>query len=65
MSEMFVKIRNNKKYIIIRSYDDDLINLKIIEKNDNTIETIDKIFNPVKIINDSDSGDDTEIEMDY
>lgn len=65
MSEMFVKIRNNKKYIIIRSYDDDWINLKIIEKNDNTIETIDKIFNPVKIINDSDSGDDTEIEMDY
>lgn len=65
MSEMYVKIRNNKKYIIIRSYDDDWINLKIIEKNDNTIETIDKIFNPVKIINDSDSGDDTEIEMDY
>ena len=65
MSEMYVKIRNNKKYIIIRSYDDDWINLKIIEKNHNTIETIDKIFNPVEIINDSDSGDDTEIEMDY
>lgn len=65
MSEMYVKIRNNKKYIIIRSYDDDWINLKIIEKNDNTIETIDKIFNPVKITNDNDSGDDTEIEMDY
>lgn len=65
MSEIYVKIRNNKKYIIIRSYDDDWINLKIIEKNDNTIETIDKIFNPVEIINDNDSGDDTEIEMDY
>lgn len=65
MSEMYVKIRNNKKYIIIRSYDDDWINLKIIEKNDNTIETIDKIFNHVEIINDNDSGDDTEIEMDY
>ena len=65
MSEMYVKIRNNKKYIIVRSYDDDWINLKIIEKNDNTIETIDKIFNPVEIINDIDSGDDTEIEMDY
>lgn len=65
MSEILVKIKNNKKYIIVRSYDDDLINLKIIEKNDNTIEAIDKIFNPVKIENDNDSGDDTEIEMDY
>lgn len=65
MSEILVKIKNNKKYIIVRSYDDDLINLKIIEKNDDTIETIDKIFNPVKIENDNDSGDDTEIEMDY
>lgn len=65
MSEILVKIKNNKKYIIVRSYDDDLINLKIIEKNDDTIEAIDKIFNPVKIENDNDSGDDTEIEMDY
>ena len=65
MSEIMVKIRNNKKYTIIRSYDGDVINLKIIEKNNNTIETIDKILNPEKIKNDNDSDVDTDIEMDY
>jgi hypothetical protein len=64
MTELYVKKRNNKKYTIIRSYgDDDLINIKIIEKNNNTIETIDKILNPEKIKNESDV--DTDIEMDY
>lgn len=63
MTDIYVEKRKNKKYTIIRSYDDDVINIKIIEKNNDTIETIDKILNPEKIKNESD--DDTDIEMDY
>ena len=63
MTDIYVKIRKNKKYTIIRSYDGEVIELKIIEKNNDTIETIDKILNPEKIKNDSDV--DTDIEMDY
>ena len=63
MTDIYVKIRKNKKYTIIRSYDGEVIELKIIEKNNDTIETIDKILNPEKIKNESD--DDTDIEMDY
>ena len=59
MTELYVKKRNNKKYTIIRSYgDDDLINIKKIKKNNNTIETIDKILNPEKIKNESDVDTD-------
>lgn len=63
MADIYVEKRKNKKYTIIRSYDDDVINIKIIEKNNNTIETIDKILNPEKIKNETDV--DTDIEMDY
>jgi hypothetical protein len=65
MTDIYVKIRKNKKYTIIRSYDGEVIELKIIEKNNNTIETIDKILNPEKIKNNNESDDDTDIEMDY
>ena len=65
MVDIYVEKRKNKKYTIIRSYDDDVINIKIIEKNNDTIETIDKILNPEKIKNNNESDDDTDIEMDY
>lgn len=65
MTDIYVKIRKNKKYTIIRSYDGEVIELKIIEKNNDTIETIDKILNPEKIKNNNESDDDTDIEMDY
>lgn len=68
MADIYVEKRKNKKYTIIRSYDDDVINIKIIEKNNNTIETIDKILNHEKIKNEkikNESDDDTDIEMDY
>lgn len=65
MADIYVEKRKNKKYTIIRSYDDDVINIKIIEKNNDTIETIDKILNPEKIKNNNESDDDTDIEMDY
>ena len=65
MTDIYVKIRKNKKYTIIRSYDGEVIELKIIEKNNDTIATIDKILNPEKIKNNNESDDDTDIEMDY
>jgi hypothetical protein len=61
MSDLYVAKRKNKNYTIIKTYVGDVINIKIIEKNNDTIKTIDKIFNPEKIKNNNESDEDTEI----